>query len=682
MRMTRAALRAQTQIDDPFELEQTIQGHEDDSVRRKTRSTTQIFEEEAGTNSGIDDQQAGDLFVRAALRDITDENYPKADGFEKLQSRTPAKTRQQAGEDKEEVEETRELRKSARKSKGQARSRSRKKTDALIVTEAVVELETEEARGELLSQPEVDVEPEIVDLQQDEHAPVAKPTIVGPQTEPESDSLIVNEISSEPGPAIEEGPEPELEALPAGSKTPKFDPEIHTLQDTDEASTVEDSFAEAIRSRSPAKSSLLDLEPSQTSETVNSNLQAHAQAPLRRVSSTKFEQSFEAMDSLEDNIEQLTAGFAILPAEDMQLNESPIKTERLSVRLQHSTTPKTPASRTPRSGNRPPSMLRLQEKDKENTPPTAKTPLMKAKTPLTSKTPATSRQSSLKSSTTPAVKSTSPTKAAPPPSARKSSTPSTAATPTTSRDAMQKTAATSPAKPAVRKSVINTNSNTKENADVRKSTASIQRRLTNKQPLANTTNTKSEILPKKATMTATTLKTHQSSLSFSNSPAKQRPSMHTRRVTSGGILSTSKPGFIPAKSSKPPTISTFALPGEAIAEKLKAAKEAREEKMRQPKITPAEQKAAKLKAEREAREERVKQNQLKAQEKEVEKQKPARPVASSTLTVSKARAQAAERSRQASKDWAEKMLKKKQHQQTQEETPTTLYESANAAIQC
>lgn len=680
MRMTRAALRAQAQTDDPCELEQTTQEHEDNSLRRKTRSTTQIFEEEAGTNSEIDDEQAEDLFVRAALRDITDENYPKADGFEGLRSRTPAKTHEQADEDKEEVEETRELRKSTRKSKGRARSRSRKKTDALIVTEAVVELETEEAREELLSQPEVDVEPEIVDLQQDEHAPAAKPTIVGPQTELESDSLIVNEISSEPGPAIEEGPEPELEALPAGSKTPKFDPEIHTLQDTDEASTVEDSFAEAIRSRSPAKSSLLDLEPSQTSETVNSNLQA--QAPLRRVSSTKFEQSFEAMDSLEDNIEQLTAGFTILPAEDMQLIESPIKTKRLSIRPQHSTAPKTPASRTPRSGNRPQSMLRLQEKDKENTPPTAKTPLMKAKTPLTSKTPATSRQSSLKSSTAPAVKSTSPTKAAPPPSARKSSTPSTAATPTTSRDAMQKTAAASPAKPAVRKSVIITNSNTKENADVRKSTASIQRRLTNKQPLANTTNTKSEILPKKPTMTATTLKTHQSSLSFSNSPAKQRPSMHTRRVTSGGILSTSKPGFIPAKSSKPPTISTFALPGEAVAEKLKAAKEAREEKMRQPKITPAEQKAAKLKAEREAREERVKQNQLKAQEKEVEKQKPARPVASSTLTVSKARAQAAERSRQASKDWAEKMLKKKQHQQTQEETPTTLYESANAAIQC
>lgn len=108
-------------------------------------------------------------------------------------------------------------------------------------------------------------------------------------------------------------------------------------------------------------------------------------------------------------------------------------------------------------------------------------------------------------------------------------------------------------------------------------------------------------------------------------------------------------------------MSTFALPGEAVAEKLKAQKEAREEKMKQPKATLAEQKAAKLKADREAREERVRLNQLKAKEnaEEKENKKPQRPVSMSALSVSKARAEAAERGRQASKEWAERMMLKK-----------------------
>ena len=63
-------------------------------------------------------------------------------------------------------------------------------------------------------------------------------------------------------------------------------------------------------------------------------------------------------------------------------------------------------------------------------------------------------------------------------------------------------------------------------------------------------------------------------LSFSNSPAKSLPSVIKKRVPSEN-LSTSKPAFVPAKSSKPPTKSTFALPGEAIAAKLKTQREER-----------------------------------------------------------------------------------------------------------
>lgn len=63
-------------------------------------------------------------------------------------------------------------------------------------------------------------------------------------------------------------------------------------------------------------------------------------------------------------------------------------------------------------------------------------------------------------------------------------------------------------------------------------------------------------------------------LSFSNSPAKALPNMTKKRVPSTS-LSTSKPGFVPAKSSKAPTKPTFSLPGEVISAKLKAQREER-----------------------------------------------------------------------------------------------------------
>ncbi|KEF57710.1 uncharacterized protein A1O9_05628 [Exophiala aquamarina CBS 119918] len=64
------------------------------------------------------------------------------------------------------------------------------------------------------------------------------------------------------------------------------------------------------------------------------------------------------------------------------------------------------------------------------------------------------------------------------------------------------------------------------------------------------------------------------SLSFSSSPAKALPNMTKKRVPSTS-LSTSKPGFVPAKSSKAPTKSTFSLPGEVISAKLKVQREER-----------------------------------------------------------------------------------------------------------
>jgi hypothetical protein len=63
-------------------------------------------------------------------------------------------------------------------------------------------------------------------------------------------------------------------------------------------------------------------------------------------------------------------------------------------------------------------------------------------------------------------------------------------------------------------------------------------------------------------------------LSFSNSPAPTQPNVTKKRIPSES-LSTSRPAFVPAKSTKPPTKSTFSLPGEAISAKVKAQREER-----------------------------------------------------------------------------------------------------------
>ncbi|OAP55702.1 hypothetical protein AYL99_09854 [Fonsecaea erecta] len=78
-------------------------------------------------------------------------------------------------------------------------------------------------------------------------------------------------------------------------------------------------------------------------------------------------------------------------------------------------------------------------------------------------------------------------------------------------------------------------------------------------------------------------------LSFSNSPVKNLPTT-SKKQPANGALSTSKPGFVPAKSNKSPTKPKFSLPGEAVAAKLKAQ---REERMKREEEASNEKKAFK-----------------------------------------------------------------------------------------
>ena len=78
--------------------------------------------------------------------------------------------------------------------------------------------------------------------------------------------------------------------------------------------------------------------------------------------------------------------------------------------------------------------------------------------------------------------------------------------------------------------------------------------------------------------TASSFSFDRTRVSLSASPAKVQPNtaQKARKTITTTSLSTSKPGFVPAKSTKATTTSSFTLPGEAIAAKLKAQREERQ----------------------------------------------------------------------------------------------------------
>lgn len=647
--MTRAALRAQAQNAEETEFEHDQENEQGPMPLQSRLSTTLIHEDQAEIETAgtkLDVHMKDDSPVRLALRDITDENYPQAeieaeaDGLEN-QSTTPLrKSVAVLGEDQDESLSTR---KSTRKARPKAKGRTKKKVAGPVAVE-VQEQEENPSHAE----PELGTATEDNEIFRRSDIVHDEPIEESQIQSADDNTVEIVEASETYQPLLAESPR---SIAPSISRTPRFDSSIHV---TDAASTTEDSFLNSTRKRSPIKSPLESTSPA--SDSFSNSLRAHT--PIRRVSSAKFQESFEAMDSLEDTIEQLTASLPLLPAEEMHSPESPVRTARLSVKPQLVATPNSAVARTPKPSTRKTSsLLSTTEKDKENAPPLSRTPsnrtpLSKTKTPLKARTPASIPNALLQPETVSAGSVSSD--AALQKSVNRRSSPSK---PTTLASPKKAASAATPATSKRKSVVMSVPSPTRENAKT-KTAGSVQRRLTQKQPLANTTNTKKELSPKKPLLPAEK-RTHQTSMSFSSSPAKSLPNIHKRRITSGGVLSTSKPGFIPAKSSKPPTICTFALPGEIVAEKLKAQKEAREEKNKQPKPSVAEQKAAKIKADREAREERVKLNQLKAQEAKAEKIKISKAPLPQALTISKARAEAAERGRQASKEWAEKMQKKK-----------------------
>ncbi|KAL2417804.1 hypothetical protein ABEF95_005264 [Exophiala dermatitidis] len=276
-------------------------------------------------------------------------------------------------------------------------------------------------------------------------------------------------------------------------KTPKFDPSIHAPIETistPPADSVEDSFVDKIKSRSPSK---MQLQPEATaSDGFDEDIMTHT---------PRIEDSVDAIDALEDAIEKVSENLPVL--EGLQL-ESPVKSRK-------------------------------------NTP---------ARQPAQITTPAPSITTTKKTTATP-TKSKSPQMKA------------TAVVKTTTTTGQTKSATARPQAPKVALS---------------KTSTTVTRQT--KKPIIDGTK------PRASTALGSS---SRPALSFSNSPAKTTaalPNTSEKRIPSTGSsmtslntaksrLSTNKPAFVPAKSSKPPTKPTFTLPGEAISAKLKAQREER-----------------------------------------------------------------------------------------------------------
>ena len=98
--------------------------------------------------------------------------------------------------------------------------------------------------------------------------------------------------------------------------------------------------------------------------------------------------------------------------------------------------------------------------------------------------------------------------------------------------------------------------------------------------------------PQPPTSTSTTIKSRSSTQPAASTVTTKHSSpapMTTTapRRTTNTNLSTSKPGFVPIKSAKPPTKSNFCLPGDAISAKMKAQREERLKKEAEAKAEEA-----------------------------------------------------------------------------------------------
>lgn len=336
---------------------------------------------------------------------------------------------------------------------------------------------------------------------------------------------------------------------PMISKTPKFEPSEHTTPVMASASE-HDSFAGTCQKASPFKHPMSQEPQEQESDSFLE--QIISRSPSKRVS--RIEDSVEAIDALEDAIEQVAGELPTLVVED---HLSPVK---------KSTSEAAPGRQS------------------------VKRKIVVNNTPTRSRS---NKSLSFK---------TSPTKSSP---------------------------SKSPVKEAVKSPLRNGFGSQKLKTAARPPVCDSSK------PTVPSPSILRDIATSKLIAAAT------SQISFSNSPAKPRANMTHKRAP-GSVLSSGKVPFVPKPSSKPTTTSAFTLPGDAVAAKLKTEREERQKRMEARENTkpvkptnvvkkavgadkkvptapsyrlPGDAVAAKLKAQREARLEREAAAEAEAKEK-------------------------------------------------------------------
>ncbi|KIW41302.1 uncharacterized protein PV06_06874 [Exophiala oligosperma] len=261
MRMTRAALRAQAH-------DETQPIHEDTDADTSRHESSEIHETD-----------------RPALKDITAENYPVAE------------------ESVVAEEESAPLKQSKGKKKGK-----QTKKDKNEEQEEISVAEDREAHiWPVLSEEVADESPEQSPEPQQTQDIASLKSQSAQQPSPEE----VVDAAAEPltpSPA----PSPVRNEVP---KTPKFNPDIHVpepVTTTPHVNSIEDSFVEQIKSRSPSKMRYTPEEARSPSYDPNNQL-------------PRIEDSVDAMDALEDAIEEFSER---LPALDDLKIESPVKSQK------------------------------------------------------------------------------------------------------------------------------------------------------------------------------------------------------------------------------------------------------------------------------------------------------------------------------------------------------------------
>jgi hypothetical protein len=564
------------------------------ALRAQAHDETQLIHEDTDADTSLDESGTIHETERQALKDITDENYPTAEDNVAIEEQAPLSRVKSRGEEQQ-----------TKKDKTEDKSTEGEQQEVLEAATYDSQEQTDEAEG---GQDTALVEPEAVQLP----ACVEAVDAAAEEGQPLTYSLT-------PSPPRNDPP-----------KTPKFDPALHVAEEvaTPTADTVEDSFVDKIKTRSPSK---MQFE------------QQEQLTPVYSVEQTthvpRIEDSVEAIDALEDAIEEVSER---LPDLDGLEIESPIKSRKTTpapLNLQH--TPGTARKTEPpsaRSVRKSPRKAPSTGRPPQPRPSVSHASSIKAKLTLVAKQPKKPISDGLKarepsaSSILPSLSfSNSPAKSLP--NTTKKRVPS--ATLSTNKPAfVPAKSAKPPTKPTftLPGEAISAKLKAEREEKLRREEEAEKERKVFKARPAPRKTSRPSVLPRENKASQARVSIYSTGMNKENVAPKSRPSSFHAAVNKDVTKANSsvrRTTSVMERSTAKPRVSSLQL---AAGQKLAVTKEDQAQQKARGKTVFGRTKVEMDRLEKERR----------------EKEDAAR----------KARAEAAERGRQASREWAEKQKKK------------------------